>query len=106
MGRMGSSIYRHFVPVMNLSRKESIEKSLRYRDDRRFAVKRYIERVFANSNRWRELAQYAFEQIEPIARAYSVTENEVKLMHHIFSWHFNGTFKFPIIAGRRLKSKQ
>ncbi|CAF4368664.1 unnamed protein product, partial [Adineta steineri] len=32
-------------------------------------------------------------------KAYTMTENEVKLMHQIFSWHMNETLKFPIIGG-------
>lgn len=43
----------------------------------------------------------SFANIQPIAQAYSMTENEVKLMHHIFSWHLNGTLTFPIIGGRK-----
>ena len=71
----------------------------RSRDDRRFVVKRYIERVLANSSRWQQIAQVAFANVEPIARAYPMNDNEVKLMHNIFAWHFNGTLTFPIIAG-------
>ncbi|CAF0939773.1 unnamed protein product [Rotaria sordida] len=70
-----------------------------YRSDRRFVVKRYIERVLANSSQWEQLAQSSFSIIEPIAQTYTMTENEVKLMHHIFSWHLNGTLTFPIIGG-------
>jgi hypothetical protein len=72
-----------------------------HRSDRRFVVKRYIERVLANSFQWQQLAKSSFLNIEPIAQAYTMTENEVKLMHHIFSWHLNGTLTFPIIAGRK-----
>ncbi|CAF1239947.1 unnamed protein product [Rotaria sp. Silwood1] len=69
-----------------------------YRSDRRFVVKRYIERVLANSSKWQHLAQSSFSTIEPIAQTYTMTENEIKLMHHIFSWHMNGTLTFPIIG--------
>lgn len=69
------------------------------RADRRFVVKRYVERVLANSPHWQKLAKSAFPSVEPIARAYPMTDEEVKLMHNIFSWHFNGTLTFPIIAG-------
>ncbi len=62
-------------------------------------VKRYIERVLANSPQWQQLVRSSFSNIEPIAQAYTMTENEVKLMHHIFSWHLNGTLTFPIIGG-------
>ena len=71
------------------------------RSDRRFVVKRYIERVLANSSLWQRLAKMSFANIQPIAQAYSLTENEVILMHHIFSWHLNGTLTFPIIGGRK-----
>ncbi len=73
------------------------------RSDRRFVVKRYIERVLTNSTQWKQLAESSFSNLEPIAQAYTMTDNEVKLMHHIFAWHLNGTFKFPIIAGRKSK---
>ncbi len=72
-----------------------------HRSDRRFVVKRYIERVLANSSQWQKLAQSSFSNTEPIPQAYTMTENEVKLMHHIFSWHLNGTLTFPIIGGRK-----
>jgi hypothetical protein len=62
-------------------------------------VKRYIERVLVNSPQWQQLVRSSFSNIEPIAQAYTMTENEVKLMHHIFSWHLNGILTFPIIAG-------
>ena len=71
------------------------------RSDRRFVVKRYIERVLANSSQWQQLAKSSFSNIEPIAQAYAMTENECKLIHHIFSWHLNGTLTFPIIGGRK-----
>lgn len=74
------------------------------RSDRRFVVKRYIERAFANSSQWQQLAKSSFSNIEPIAQAYTMTENEVKLMHHLFSWHLNGTLTFPIIGGRKKKN--
>lgn len=68
-------------------------------------VKRYIERVLANTPSWQRLAQSAaFTNVEPIARAYPMTDNEVKLMHNIFAWHFNGTLTFPIIAGCKRKA--
>ncbi|CAF0712441.1 unnamed protein product [Adineta steineri] len=70
-----------------------------YRSDRRFVVKRYLERVLANSTQWRQLTQLLFSNVEPITKAYTMTENEVKLMHQIFSWHMNETLKFPIIGG-------
>ncbi|CAF0971036.1 unnamed protein product [Adineta ricciae] len=70
-----------------------------YRSDQRFVVKRYIERVLANSTQWQRIARSSFANLEPIAQAYTMTENEVKLMHHIFSWHLDGTLKFPIIGG-------
>lgn len=70
-----------------------------FRADRRFVVKRYVERVLANSPHWQKLAKSAFPNVEPIARAYPMTDEEVKLMHNIFTWHFNGTLTFPIIAG-------
>ncbi len=71
------------------------------RSDRRFVVKRYIERVLANSLQWQQLGKSSFSNIEPIGQAYTMTENEVKLMHYIFSWHLNGTLTFPIIGGRK-----
>ncbi|CAF2554196.1 unnamed protein product [Rotaria sp. Silwood2] len=70
-----------------------------YRSDKRFVVKRYIERVLTNSSHWQQLAQSSFSTIEPIAQTYAMTENEVKLMNHIFSWHLNGISTFPIISG-------
>lgn len=69
------------------------------RSDRRFVVKRYIERVLSNSSQWQQLAKSSFSIIEPIPQAYTMTDNEVKLMHHLFSWHLNKTLTFPIIGG-------
>jgi hypothetical protein len=55
----------------------------------------------ANSPQWQQLARSSFLNLESIPQAYTMTENEVKLMHHIFSWHLNGILTFPIIAGRK-----
>jgi hypothetical protein len=79
----------------------SFERRFLIRSDRRFVVKRYIERVFVNSSQWQQLAQLSFSNVEPISQAYAMTENEVKLIHDIFSWHLNGTLTFPIIGGRK-----
>ena len=66
-------------------------------------MKQYVERILANSSQWQQFVQASFFNIEPITRAYTMTQNEVKLMRHIFSWHLNGTLNFPIIGGRERK---
>lgn len=71
------------------------------RSDRRYVVKRYVERVLSNSSQWQALAHSSFSTVEPITRAYILTENEAQLMHNLLSWHLNGTLTFPIISGRK-----
>ena len=77
------------------------QRLLSSRSERRFVVKRYLERVLGNSSQWQHLSQRSFSHVEPIARAYLMTDSEVKTMDRIFSWHFNGTLKFPIVGGRK-----
>lgn len=102
---MGSTLDRRLVSVKQnldkIPRRKTVKFS--FRSDRRFVVKRYVERVFSNSSRWQNLSSKSFSQIEPIRRAFPLKDDEMKLMHRIFSWHFNGTLKFPIIAGRKTK---
>ncbi|CAF0724214.1 unnamed protein product [Didymodactylos carnosus] len=53
----------------------------------RIVVRRYIETVFALSDKWKQLSYY-FGSI-PRIKSYVITTNEVDLMNRICEWHLN-----------------
>lgn len=64
----------------------------------RYVVKRYVEQVLAQSDRWRQLSPY-FSSISPSLRAYSLTAYEVELMQRILDFHLNDTLHLRITTG-------
>ncbi|CAF1175194.1 unnamed protein product [Adineta ricciae] len=52
----------------------------------RYVLKRYVETVLVQSNRWKALSFY-FSQISPAILAYPLTKHEVELMRDIFKYH-------------------
>jgi hypothetical protein len=61
----------------------------------RYVVKRYIEQVLAQSDRWKQLSPY-FSNISPPLRAYTLTSCEVELMQKILDFHLNDTLHLRI----------
>lgn len=61
----------------------------------RYVVKRYIEQVLVQSDRWKQLAPY-FSSISPSLRAYTLTSYEVELMQRILDFHLNDTLHLRI----------
>ena len=61
----------------------------------RYVVKRYVEQVLAQSDRWRQLSPY-FSSISPSLRAYTLTAYEVELMQRILDFHLNDTLHLRI----------
>lgn len=95
------------IKVIHFERQSTSSLIILYhRSERRFVVKRYIERVLSNSMRWLKLAKSSFIGSKPIPRTYRMTQNDVKLMKNIFSWHCNETLKISIVAGREHRSIQ
>ncbi len=64
----------------------------------RYVVKRYIEQVLAQSDRWKQLSPY-FSNISPPLRAYTLTSCEVELMQKILDFHLNDTLHLRITTG-------
>jgi len=54
----------------------------------RYVVKRYIEQVLFQSERWKQLSSY-FSNISPLVRTYSLTSYEVELMRRILDYHLS-----------------
>jgi hypothetical protein len=54
----------------------------------RFVVKRYVEQVLSQSERWKQLAPY-FTKISPSIRAYPLTSYEVELTRRILDFHLS-----------------
>jgi hypothetical protein len=61
----------------------------------RYVVKRYIEQVLFQSDRWKQLSFY-FSKISPLVRAYSLTSHEVELMRRILDYHLNDKLRLRI----------
>jgi hypothetical protein len=61
----------------------------------RYVVKRYVEQVLAQSERWRQLSPY-FSSVSPSLRAYTLTSYEVELMQKILDFHLNDTLHLRI----------
>ncbi|UJR27045.1 hypothetical protein I4U23_008349 [Adineta vaga] len=61
----------------------------------RYVVKRYVEQVLAQSERWRQLSLY-FSNVSPPVRTYNLTSHEVELMQKIIEHHLNNTINFRI----------
>jgi len=54
----------------------------------RYVVKRYIEQVLSQTDRWKQLSSY-FSDISPPIRTYSITAIEAELMQRILDFHLN-----------------
>jgi hypothetical protein len=61
----------------------------------RYVVKRYVEQVLAQSERWKQLSPY-FSNASPTLRAYSLTPCEVELMQKVLDFHLNDTLHIRI----------
>ncbi|CAF1306041.1 unnamed protein product [Rotaria magnacalcarata] len=61
----------------------------------RYVVKRYVEQVLGQCERWKQLAPY-FYNITPSPRAYTITSYEVELMQRILDFHLNNTLHLRI----------
>ncbi|CAF4796104.1 unnamed protein product [Rotaria sp. Silwood1] len=61
----------------------------------RYVLKRYVEQVLFQSERWKHLSSY-FSSISPVVRAYSLTSNEIELMRRILDYHLNDQFRLRI----------
>ncbi|CAF0907237.1 unnamed protein product [Rotaria sp. Silwood1] len=61
----------------------------------RYVVKRYIEQVLGQCERWKQLAPY-FSNISPSPRAYTLTSYEADLMQRILDFHLNNTLHIRI----------
>ena len=61
----------------------------------RYVVKRYVEHVLGQSERWKQLAFY-FSSISSSLRAYTLTSYEVELMQKILDFHLNNTVHLRI----------
>ncbi|CAF0985874.1 unnamed protein product [Adineta steineri] len=64
----------------------------------RFVVKRYVEQVLAQSDRWKQLSPY-FSNAHPPLRTYTLTSYEVELMQKILDFHLNDTLHMRITSG-------
>lgn len=61
----------------------------------RYVVKRYVEQVLAQSDRWKQLSSY-LSSVSPSLRAYTLTAYEVELMQRILDFHLNDTLHLRI----------
>jgi hypothetical protein len=61
----------------------------------RYVVKRYVEQVLAQSERWKQLSPY-FSNVSPPLRAYTLSSYEVELMQRILDFHLNDTLHLRI----------
>jgi hypothetical protein len=61
----------------------------------RYVVKRYVEQVLSQSDRWRQLSPY-FSIIPSPIRTYTLTSYEVELMKRILDYHLNDTVRVRI----------
>lgn len=60
-------------------------------------MKRYVEQVLAQSERWKQLCPY-FSHVSISLRAYTLTSHEVELMQKILDFHLNDTLHLRISA--------
>jgi hypothetical protein len=58
-------------------------------------VKRYVEQVLAQSDRWKQLSPY-FSCVSPSVRTYTLTAYEAELMQRILDFHLNDTLHLRI----------
>jgi len=63
----------------------------------RYVVKRYVEQVLSQSERWRQLSPY-FASITPSLRGYTLTSYEIELMQKILDFHLNDTLHLRITS--------
>jgi len=61
----------------------------------RYVVKRYVEQVLAQSDRWKQLSPY-FSNISSSLRTYTLTSYEAELMQKILDFHLNDTLHLRI----------
>nr|BAJ95406.1 predicted protein [Hordeum vulgare subsp. vulgare] len=63
----------------------------------RYVVKRYVEQVLSQSDRWKQLSYY-FSHISSPVRTYNITSYEVELMQKILEYHLNNTLHLRSIT--------
>ncbi|CAF0938529.1 unnamed protein product [Rotaria sordida] len=61
----------------------------------RYVLKRYVEQVLYQSERWKHLSPY-FSSISSLVRSYSLTSNEIELIRRILDYHLNDRFHLRI----------
>ncbi|CAF4417313.1 unnamed protein product, partial [Rotaria sp. Silwood2] len=62
----------------------------------RYVLKRYVEQVLFQSDRWKYLSLYFSSISPPLIRAYSLTSNEIELIRQILDYHLNDKFRLRI----------
>lgn len=63
----------------------------------RYVVKRYVEQVLAQSERWKQLS-LCFANINFSLRAYTLTSFEIELMQKILDFHLNDTLHLRVTS--------
>ena len=63
----------------------------------RYVVKRYLEQVLSQSDRWRQLSHY-FPSISPPCRTYTMTSYEADLMQRVLDYHLNDSLHMRVTA--------
>ena len=63
----------------------------------RFVVKRYVEQVLSQCDRWRQLSPFVSSSASPL-RTYTLTPYEVEHMQRIVDFHLNDTLHMRITA--------
>ena len=90
---MGKPSVCNSLPVSWIDRHESSSSDLSFSSPGtygldRYVVKRYVEQVLSQTDRWKQLSSY-FPSIAPPLRAYALTSSEVELMQRILDFHLN-----------------
>ena len=63
----------------------------------RYVVKRYLEQVLSQSDRWRQLS-ICFPSITPPLRTYTLTSYEADLMQRVLDYHLNDSLHMRVTA--------
>lgn len=63
----------------------------------RYVVKRYLEQVLSQSDRWRQLS-VCFPSITPPLRTYTLTSYEADLMQRVLDYHLNDSLHMRVAA--------
>ena len=93
------AVCRHFPVRSNTSCEVVTTVSFRpgtYGLDR-YVVKRYVEQVLSQSDRWRQLSSFVSSNATPL-RTYTLTPYEVEHMQRIVDFHLNDTLHMRITA--------